>query len=100
MKDAVFAAIVLASVCFAAGGQRSAIADEVMKIDDEFRVSKLKKDTAALGRIPADNFCETNQNGNTRDKTQYIELFTSFPIASLTTDSADVRIADNQFIWI
>ena len=72
--------------------------DPVMKVDEEFRVAKLKNDTAALNRILADNFYETNQNGNSRNKAQCIELFTSFPIKSLTTDEAQVRITDNTAI--
>ncbi len=72
--------------------------DPVMKVDEEFRVAKLKNDTAALNRILADNFYETNQNGNSRNKAQCIELFTSFPIRSLTTDEARVRITGNTAV--
>jgi len=63
-----------------------------MKVDEEFRIAKLKNDTAALGRILADNFYETNQNGNSRNKAETLDLWTDFRIASLTTDSYDVRI--------
>ena len=70
----------------------SAFDDAVMKVDEEFRLAKLHNDTAALSRVLADNFYETNQNGNSRNKAQIIELFTSFPIDSLTTDSSQVRV--------
>jgi hypothetical protein len=66
--------------------------DPVMRVDEEFRLAKLHNDVATLGRILADNFYETNQNGNSRNKAQTIELWTSFPIRSLTTDSAEIRI--------
>ena len=72
--------------------------DPVMKVDEEFRIAKLKNDTAALNRILADNFYETNQNGNSRNKAQCLELFTSFPIQSLTTDEAKVRITGNTAV--
>ena len=66
--------------------------DPVMKVDEEFRLAKLHKDTATLNRILSENFYEMNQNGNGRNKAQFIELFKAFPIAALTTDAFDVRI--------
>jgi hypothetical protein len=66
--------------------------DPVMRVDEEFRLAKLHNDTGTLGRILSENFYETNQNGNSRNKAQTIELWTSFPIRSLTTDSAELRI--------
>jgi hypothetical protein len=98
MKHAASATILLAFVCSALAGQSSPPTDEVMKTDEQFRLAKLNRDTAALSRILADNFYETNQNGNGRNKTQIIELFTSFPIASLTIDSADVRITGDTAV--
>ena len=64
----------------------------VMQVDEQFRIAKLNKDTAALGRILAENFYEMNQNGNGRNKEQFIELFKTFPISTLTTDSYQVRV--------
>ena len=66
---------------------------EVMKADEEFRIAKVNRDTAALSRILADSFNETNQNGNSRDKAQMIELFTTFEVRSLTTDTSRVRVS-------
>ena len=87
------------AVCLLAVGQsreQSApdpqISQAVMKVDEEFRLAKLHKDTATLNRILSENFYEMNQNGNGRNKTQFIELFKTFPIAALTTDAFDVRI--------
>lgn len=65
--------------------------DPVMKVDEQFRLAKLHNDINTLNLILADNFYETNQNGNSRNKAQTIELWTSFPIRSLTTDSAELR---------
>ncbi len=65
---------------------------QVMKVDEEFRIAKLKNDTTTLDRILADSFDETNQNGNSRKKVQFVELFTQFKIASLTTDESQVRV--------
>ncbi len=65
---------------------------QVMKVDEEFRVAKLKNDTTTLDRILVDSFYETNQNGNSRNKVQFVELFTQFKIASLTTDESQVRV--------
>lgn len=71
---------------------------QVLKVDEEFRVAKLKNDTQALERIMADNFYETNQNGNSRDKAQIIKLFTDFKIESLTTDESRVRVTGDTAV--
>jgi len=64
----------------------------VMKVDEAYRVAKLEHDIHALDGILADQFSETNQNSNTRNKVQTIELWKTFRITSLTTDSFSVRI--------
>jgi hypothetical protein len=98
MRLALLATIASVIFCIPARPQRPADADQVMKIDEQFRLAKLNRDTRTLGLILADNFSETNQNGNSRNKAQTIELWTSFPIDSLTTDSADVKITDNTAV--
>jgi hypothetical protein len=98
MKHAILATLAAATMCLTANGQRSAAADEVMKVDEQFRMAKLNRDTGTLGLILAENFHETNQNGNGRNKQQTIELWTSFPIESLTTDSADVKITGDTAV--
>jgi CYTH domain-containing protein len=88
------AAIVALSVFHAApAGAQSSVEQQVMRVDDAYRIAKLNQDTAALDQILAAGFNETNQNGNSRDKAQTIELWRSFSISSLTTDSARVRIS-------
>src|SRR2546427_1631555 len=105
MKQIVFAIAVAAMLCLTALGQQPrqrrpqtpelvGEQEAVMRVDEEFRLAKLHNDTAALGRVLHDNFYETNQNGNSRNKAQCIELFTSFPIRPLKTDSAQVRFTD------
>lgn len=71
----------------------AAVGQAVMQVDEQFRLAKLNKDTATLDRILADNFYEMNQNGNGRNKAEFIELFKTFPISTLTTDSFTVRLA-------
>jgi Domain of unknown function (DUF4440) len=98
VKQTIVATVATVMLCLPASGQRSVTADEVMKIDEQFRLAKLNRDTGALGLILAENFHETNQNGNSRNKAQTIELWASFPIDSLTTDSSDVKITGDTAV--
>jgi hypothetical protein len=98
MKHPILATLSAAMLCLAASGQRPVTEEEVMKVDEQFRLAKLNQDTRALGLILAENFLETNQNGNSRNKAQTIELWTSFRIDSLTTDSADVKITGDTAV--
>ncbi len=98
MKRTILAALSTALLCLPAIAQRPVAADEVMKVDELYRVAKLNRDTATLSRILAENFLETNQNGNSRNKVQTIELWTSFQIDSLTTESADVRVTGDTAV--
>jgi hypothetical protein len=41
---------------------------EVLAVEEAYRLAKLHRDIAALDRILADPFNETNQNGNSRNK--------------------------------
>src|SRR3954468_22835135 len=79
----------LSLAAFPAAAQR----DEVLKADEAYRVAKLKRDLPALQAILADEFNETNQNGNSRDKAETLALWDSFSISSLTTDSSEVRLS-------
>jgi ketosteroid isomerase-like protein len=77
----------------------SVAAQAVMQVDEEFRVAKLKKDTATLERIVAEDYYGMNQNGNGRNKKELIELFKTFSISTLTTDTFQVRVAgDTAFV--
>ncbi|MFN2515157.1 MAG: nuclear transport factor 2 family protein [Pyrinomonadaceae bacterium] len=75
-----------------AGHQSKDDEAQVMKVDEEFRVAKLKQDTTTLDRILADSFNEMNQYGSSTNKVQCIKLFTYFKIESLTTDESQVRV--------
>jgi hypothetical protein len=68
---------------------------QISDIEEQFRVAKLRNDVQRLDGILDENFVETNQNGNSRTKNQTIELFRSFSIQSLTTDSSTVRVTGN-----
>jgi hypothetical protein len=72
--------------------------EDVMRVDEAYRVAKLKQDTGALNRLLADGFNETNQNGNSRNKAQTLELWKSFSIESLNTDTAEVRITGDTAV--
>jgi len=82
-----FAALLLAALPALA-----ADTDDVMRIDESYRLAKLHNDVNALRWILADEFNETNQNGNSRDKAATLELWKGFTIDSLTTDSSEVRV--------
>jgi len=76
-RSAATVALVFFAVGLAAGqpaASRSA-GDDVMKIDEAYRLAKLHQDTLALDGILADDFNETNQNGNSRNKAQTLELW-------------------------
>jgi hypothetical protein len=91
--------VILSASALAASPQSEAARDvleDVKRIDEAYRVAKLNRDTQTLDRILANGFYETNQNGNSRDKAQMIELWKSFSISSLTTDSQEVRIANEK----
>lgn len=98
MRWALLATTASFIFCIPASAQPSPDADQVMKVEEQFRLAKLNRDTQVLGVILADNFHETNQNGNSRTKAQTIELWTSFAIDSLTTDSADVKITGDTAV--
>lgn len=72
---------------------QNTVQDPVMKAEEAFRLAKLQHDVPALQRILAAEFNETNQNGHSRNKAETLDLWRSFPISSLTTDAAEVRIA-------
>jgi hypothetical protein len=98
MKRTLSGLAAMLSVALLAAGPAAAqrsVEDQVMQVDEAYRIAKLKQDTAALDRILANGFNETNQNGNSRDKTQTLELWRSFSISSLTTDSFQVRVTGN-----
>jgi hypothetical protein len=75
-------------------------ASEVLQVDEAYRLGKLRRDIQGLDRVLADAFTETNQNGNTRNKAETLELWKSFSISSLTTDSAEVRINGDTAVVI
>ncbi len=77
---------------------RDGIEAQIRDIEEQFRVAKLKNDVRILDRILDKSFVETNQNGNSRTKNETVELFKSFPIRSLTTDSSIIRLSDNAAV--
>jgi Domain of unknown function (DUF4440) len=70
----------------------------VATLDDQFRIAILANDTQALARILSDDYFVTNQNGDSRNKAEFIASSRSFPITSLRTTAATVRSAGNVVI--
>lgn len=70
----------------------------VATLDEQFRAAKLANDTQRLARILSDDYFGTNQNGNSRNKAEFLELFQQFPIKSLRTTEATIRSAGNVVI--
>jgi hypothetical protein len=66
-----------------------------MKVEEVYRVAKLNGDINTLNLILAEGFNETNQNGNSRSKRETIELWKTFRISSLTTDTHEVRMNES-----
>lgn len=65
---------------------------EILRLEEEFRLAKVGADLQMLNRLFDPTVVSTNQNGNTRNKAQLLELWTDFRIRMLTLDQADVRI--------
>src|SRR6478672_3735249 len=86
MRLALLRMSLVAGFCFFAVSPsrgQTATDQSVMQVDEAFRIAKLNRDTAALSRILADNFYEMNQNGNGRNKVEFIDLFKTFSISTL-----------------
>jgi uncharacterized protein DUF4440 len=61
--------------------------------DEQWRQAKLANDLPLMAEVLSDDFFETNQNGNSRNKAQMLDLWSTFRIASLTTGSATIRLS-------
>ena len=72
------------------------VAGQINDVEEQFRVAKLTNDAQSLDRLLDESFVETNQNGNSRTKNETIELFRTFRIKSLTTDSFTIRVTANE----
>ena len=93
---------VIAVLCIPAFSQtRSQLTGDqaaVISVDEEYRIAKINNNTATLSRILSTDFYETNQNGNTRDYAQTIDLWKTFPVTSLTTDSFEVLVTGDTAV--
>ena len=77
---------------------RGGVEARIRDIEEQFRVAKLENDVRSLESILDESFVETNQNGNSRTKKEIVELFRSFPVQSLKTDSSTIRVSDNAAV--
>ena len=94
---AVTAGIAVFLVAVPAHGQgtqvgQNGVEAQVRAVEEQFRVAKLENDVDTLERILDEAFFATNQNGNSRNKGEMIDLFRTFPIESLSTDPFTVRL--------
>ena len=64
---------------------------ELRELEERFRVAKVRNDVGTLALLLDDGFSETNQNGNTRNKAQFLELFATFPIQSISQTITGVQ---------
>jgi hypothetical protein len=68
---------------------------EVLRVDEQLRHARLANDVQSMERLLSDEFFETNQNGKSTDKSQALELWSTFKISSLATERATIRLAGN-----
>lgn len=83
-----------ATVFSPATGEDAKLAPQVIAVEEAYRVAKLHHDVQALDQILSADFYGTNQNGNSLNKREAIELFTAFPIQSLVVDRASIRFSN------
>ena len=74
-------------------GEDAQLARQIVAVEEAYRLAKLNHDVHALDRLLSADFYGTNQNGNSRNKRETIELFTTFPIDSLVVDRASIRFS-------
>jgi hypothetical protein len=65
----------------------------VLARDEQWRQAKLANDLSLMAQVVSEDFFETNQNGNSRNKAQMLDLWSTFKITSLTTDHATIRLS-------
>ncbi len=97
MRSLVFiAALTLVSpmLAFAQSGDEAA----VLKVEEELRVAELANDIDTLDRISHPNYYAVNQNGNARDKAQFLELWKTFKVQSIVKENLRVKITDDTAV--
>ncbi len=66
----------------------------IASLDEKLRLARLSNDTEVLDRLLSEDFVETDQNGNSRNKPELIAQARSFRIRSLETNRATIRSSD------
>ena len=102
MNKTTLWAVLLFGVATASNAQTVAApkamsADEraVMDVEEQYRLAQVNNDTKALNGILEEKFYETNQNGNSRNKAETIQLWTTFHISARTTEQSEIRLTGN-----
>ena len=67
----------------------------VLARDEQWRQAKLANDLSLMAQVVSEDFFETNQNGNSRNKAQMLDLWSTIKITSLTTDRATIRLSSD-----
>jgi len=66
----------------------------VASLDEKLRRARLSNDSDALATLLSEDFVETDQNGNSRNKAELIRRVGTFTISSLETNRATIRFSD------
>lgn len=74
------------------GGDEEATKKAVLAVENELNQALLSADTAALGRIYADDFAYTNAGGELMTKAQVLDGFGSGRIKLMTLGRDDIRL--------
>jgi ketosteroid isomerase-like protein len=76
----------------ASGADRSKVEQEIRQLDDQRIAAILKKDTAALDRLMADDFTYTHQGGVTEGKAAFLAEMTSGAGAFTSLQMSEVKL--------
>jgi hypothetical protein len=102
MKQTFTSFAIITTLCIPAFSQtKSPLTGDqaaVIKADEDYRVAKMTNDLDALRRVLSPDFYETNQNGNTRNYAETIDLWKTFRVTSLITESFDVRVTGDTAV--
>ena len=66
----------------------------VASLDEKLRMARLSNNIGALAPLLSEDFVETDQNGNSRNKAELIELVRAFRIRSFEINRAMIRSSE------
>lgn len=91
---AISVAVLFLGVTIVAQTQTESVEQELIKIENGWVEAELKKDVALLDRILADDFTDTDSEGNVMTKAQDLEVLKSgaYVGTSMVLDNIKVRV--------